>query len=263
MGRFNHNPSAIGLPAAVPGRLAVDSPAMNRLQSELHRLYLLSAGDARGRLMDEAGQVRALVMELGRPADWEALSQVWRGVQLDLGLPAPAIAVSGSEGLQLWFSLLLPVDAARAAAFLAGLQSRYLADVAPPSRLRLSPSAAGPSFDAALVPAQQLPTENWSAFVAPDLAPVFADTPWLDIEPGVEGQADLLARLQSIKPAAFDAVLEDLRPAIPQPQAPVAKAAGADLDPARFLQQVVNDETVALDLRIEAAKVLLRARQGR
>jgi hypothetical protein len=230
---------------------------MNRLQSELHRLYLLPASDEGGRLIDASGRVRAMVMELAGPADWELLSKVWRGVQLDLELPAPAIAVSGTDALQLWFSLQQPLGAASAAGFLAGLKSRYLAGLAPAGRLRLSPPAAGDDFGAALVPAEQAATGNWSAFVAPDLAPVFAETPWLDIPPGVDGQADLLARLESIKPEALAAALQQLQQQAPAPAAP---ASGTDVDPGRFLQQVLNDESVALALRIEAAKALLNRR---
>lgn len=229
-------------------------PGMNRLQSELQRLYLLPAADGEAGLVDAAGQARGLVMELTGPADWEPLSRVWRGVQLDLELPAPAIAVSGTDGLQLWFSLERPVDAGRAAEFLAGLGSRYLAGLTPATRLRLSPPAS-----AVLVPAEQPSTGNWSAFVAPDLAPVFADTPWLDIPPGVEGQADLLARLESIKPAAFDAALQALQPA-PAPvaasTASTASTAAGD-EPRQFLLRVMNDDSVGLALRIEAAKALL------
>ncbi|HEY8879373.1 MAG TPA: hypothetical protein VIN03_17515 [Roseateles sp.] len=225
---------------------------MNRLQSELQRLYLMPSADP-DRLVGAEGEVRALVMELARPADWEPLARVWRGVQLDLQLPAPAIAVSGSDGLQLWFSLQQPVGARRAAAFLAQLQSRYLADVAP-ARLRLLPSATEPVTHAALVPAEQQASGNWSAFVAPDLAPVFTDTPWLDIPPGIEGQADLLAKLESIKPAAFDAIVQPLPTEAP---APAPQPADAPVDPKRFLQRVMTDETVALALRIEAAKALL------
>jgi hypothetical protein len=235
---------------------------MNRLQSELQRLYLVSPtdGSGDGGLVGAAGEVRAMVMELARRADWEPLSTVWRGVQAELRLPAPAIAVSGSDGLQLWFSLQQPVAAHRAAAFLAQLRSRYLAGVAP-ARLRLLPSPTEPIAHAALVPAEQDASGNWSAFVAPDLAPVFADTPWLDIPPGIEGQADLLARLESIKPEAFEAALQ----ALPTGAAKAAEAAPPSPQPAdpaadakRFLQQVMNDGTVALALRIEAAKALLR-----
>lgn len=237
---------------------------MNRLQSELQRLYLLPPdADAAegGPLVGGQGERRALVLELARPADWEALSRLWRGVQADLQLPAPAIAVSGTDGLQLWFSLQQPLGAARAADFLARLCARYLGDVAP-ARLRCMPSATGTAWQAPLVPAPQAGTENWSAFVAPDLAPVFADTPWLDIAPGVDGQADLLARLDSIPPAALEAAMNSLQ--VPAPETPPARESaapgetGGDVDPRRFLQRVLNDETVALALRIEAAKALLR-----
>ncbi len=236
---------------------------MSRLQSQLRRLYLLPGDDAS--LVNAAGQVRALVLELTRPADWEMLSAVWRGVQADLALPAPAIAVSGIDGLQLWFSLAEPVSATRAADFLAGLHARYLPEAAA-GRLRAFPSAAQPGRHAALVPAPQGDAGNWSAFVAPDLAPVFADTPWLDIPPSSEGQADLLARLQSIAAAAFDAALSQLQSAASPTAAPIAPIAPIassspiavpDLDPRRFLQAVLNDETAPLALRVEAAKALL------
>ncbi len=233
---------------------------MTRLDAELQRLYPLPVPGAAG----SAG-VRGLVLELGRPADWEALGRVWRGVQADLQLPAPAIAVSGLDGMQLWFSLLQPVPPAEAASFLARLCAHYLPGVAP-TRLRTTPSTGGVASPLPAVPAQQPGLEQWSAFVAPDLAPVFVDTPWLDIAPGAEGQADLLAGLQSIKPAAFDAALRRLPPvAKPAPTAQPAEAppgrpaeATADLDPRQFLQRVLNDETAPLALRVDAAKVLLR-----
>lgn len=215
---------------------------MSRLASELQRLYASP--------LSASGEARALLLELARPADWDELGKVWRGVQADLHLPAPGIAVSGTDGLQLWFSLQQPVGAARAAEFLARLQARYLAGVAP-ARLRLLPLAATPQL-----PAQDAASGNWSAFVAPDLAPVFADTPWLDIPPGAEGQADLLARLESIKPAAFDAAFQALPPATAAVAAAPCDTA-ADLDPRRFLQQVLNDDTAPLALRVEAAKALL------
>ncbi len=221
---------------------------MNRLASELHRLY---QGPS-------AAEVRALLLELARPADWDALGALWRGVQADLGLPAPGIAVSGTDGLQLWFSLRQPVDTARAADFLARLQARYLPGIAP-ARLRLLASDQPPP-----VPAQDPASGNWSAFVAPDLAPVFVDAPWLDIQPGAEGQADLLARLQPITPEDFETALQALAPAVPVAAAAVAAAAPppqqpatADLDPRRFLQRVLNDESAPLALRVEAAKALL------
>jgi hypothetical protein len=232
------------------------APAMNRLQSELHRLYLSHDGDDH-----DDGRVRAMVLELARPADWQALSAIWKGVQTDLALPAPAIAVSGIDGYQLWFSLTASVPVAQAQAFLEAVRARYLGDVAP-QRVRLMPF-----MPAKMVRALQEETGHWSAFVTHDLASIFADAPWLDRQPGVDGQADILCRLQSIQPAAWEWALTLLRPAgVPVNLGPKASTAsgnasvtagGDDMDPKRFLRKVMNDAAVDLHLRIDAAKALL------
>ncbi len=257
---------------------------MNRLQSEVCRLYLprARAGQDGARdepgLIDADGKVRAMVLELSRPADWESISKVWQGVQVDLDLPAPAIAVSGVDGYQLWFSLSAPVPAAQAIAFLDALRLRYLGEVKPQC-IGLMPTvdAASPLqvLHARRVPAPQAHSGHWSAFVAPDLAPVFAEEPWLDIPPNPDGQANLLARLVSIPPADFDLALERLRPAAAAVQSVTASSAaqaavagmgamparpalqGEWLDPKRFLLDVMNTDAVDLHLRIEAAKALL------
>ena len=209
---------------------------MTPLQSELHRLFSVATTPA------DADTVRGLVMELAGPPDWRPLSAVWQGVQAELDLPAPAIAVNGVDAMQLWFSWTQPVPAAQARAFLQALRQRYLPDI-DPARVRLHPA----SGDA--VPGQR--DDNWSAFVAPDLAPVFGDTPWLDIPPNEEGQAALLRALQPMKPPAFAAALARLGPA------QVLSPAGTSDGPRAFLERVMQDETVALALRIEAAKALL------
>lgn len=163
--------------------------------------------------------MRALVLELARPADWGLLGPLWRGLQADLDLPAPAIAVAGVDGYQLWLSLAEPVPVANAAAFLEALREHYLGAVAP-KRISLMPSLAGPATQPQPVPSQQPATGYWSAFVAPDLAPIFADEPWLDQAPSPEAQAHVLARLQSIKPNALAAALARLQPAaMPVPPA--------------------------------------------
>lgn len=215
---------------------------MSRLSSELHRLFHT----------DAPGHTRTLLLEVRAPADWLALGAVWRGVQAELALPAPGIAVSGTDGLQLWFSLQQPASTARAADFLARLQARFLPDMAP-ARVRLGAEGGLPP-----VPAQDAASGNWSAFVAPDLAPVFVDTPWLDIPPGDEGQADLLGRLASIPPAAFDAAMQALQPAERQVTTAEAPPAAADDEPRAFLLRVMRDERIELSLRIQAAQALLR-----
>jgi hypothetical protein len=250
--------------------------AMSRLQAELSRLYLPhpSAGQgvdaAEPGLIGADGRVRAMVLEVARPADWDAVARVWKGVQADLGLPAPAIAVSGIDSYQLWFSLLEPLPVARAHEFLEALRVRHLRDIAP-ERVRLLPTAdTSTPLHAAPVPALQAQTGCWSAFVAPDLAAMFGDTPWLDIPPGHDGQSDLLSRLESITAADFRMALERLVAAAAQASAPddaTAAGTGQDAagtrpscggaDPKRFLLDVMNNESVALGLRIEAARALL------
>ncbi|MDP4301096.1 hypothetical protein [Leptothrix discophora] len=245
---------------------------MSRLQTEFRRLYLSADAASPDRLIDAQGRVRALVLALTRPADWEALAPVWRGVQVELGLPAPAIAASGTDALQLWFSVVEPMDVDAAQAFLALLRRRWLADL-PAQRLALWPSPAGggePARHARPVPALNEATGNWSAFVAPDLAPLFAETPWLDIPPGDEAQAGVLGALASIQPAALASATAQLKQASHQmtppapasvdaPTAPILMAASTHTEPRAFLLAVMNDAAVPLALRIEAAKALLGA----
>lgn len=257
----------------------------SRLHAEFRRLYLCADAPtepgADAGLFDARNRVRALVLELGRPADWERLGAVWRGVQTELGLPAPGIAASGTDGLQLWFSLVEPVPPDVAQDFLARLGRRWLADL-PAGRVTgwpQAPHGATPGEVARHVrpvPALNEATGNWSAFIAPDLAPLFADTPWLDIPPGDDGQAGVLGALASISPTAWAAALALLRsrseaPA-PAAQAPAAHTPGAPTpaahepsllgatthtEPRAFLLAVMNDGSVPLALRIEAARALL------
>lgn len=247
--------------------------SMNSLQTELRRLYAPASSPGAGAaplaaLVAPPDRVRALVLELARPPSWQVLQRVWHGVQAELGLPAPAIAISGTDSLQLWFSLAEPVAAAPAHAFLERLRERFLPDVEP-GRVRLWPTPDASAADSAghtlPVPALQADgSGNWSAFVAQDLASVFADTPWLDIEPGEDGQAALLRDLDTIDTPAFAAAARRLGPAAPaaQPVAPLPAPAPppaepGGTDPRSFLLRVMNDEAVPMALRIEAARALL------
>lgn len=223
------------------------NPASARLPREFQRLYAVAAGAV-------PDLVRGLVLEVAQPAQWQPMAAVWQGVQADLDLPAPGIAVNGVDGLQLWFSLLEPVPAAQGLAFLDRLRQRYMAAL-PPGRVRARAEA-----NCTLPPTP--PDGPWPAFVAADLAPLFEDTPWLDVRPGDEGQADLLSRLASIKPAAWAAAVQRLQPPkgpapdLPQ-TAPVAPAGPAHPQALQFLLAVMTDATAPLAVRVEAAKALL------
>jgi hypothetical protein len=247
---------------------------MNRLQAELQRLYLspaagAAAADPAGlHLTGADGQVRSLVLELAGPSSWERLNKVWEDVQVELELPAPGIAVSGIDGYQLWFSLAEPVPATQAQDVLSALRQRYLGDVAP-DRVRMSPSGATPTIRG--VPPTEAAPGQWSAFVAPDLATLFVEEPWLDLPPSPDAQADLLSRLRSATPADFQRALVRLASAeaatdsamtLSGAEAGVAKTLSFQQDPRRFLLEVMNDPAVELRLRIEAAKALLPGFEG-
>lgn len=232
---------------------------MSRLPTQLHRLYgvgdrptvAVEQGTQPITLIDELGQVRAAVLTLGQPADWSLLSLVWRGVQADLGLPPPAIAVNGKDAYQLWFSLQTPVHASRAAAFMEALRARYLPEV-PPHRVHITLAEAQ-------LPPMQVQDDQWAAFLAPDLAPVFSDTPWLDLAPNQEGQAELLSKVASVTSSDLDAAMHRLMGA--QQGEAAQKVSNGD-SPRQFLLNVMNNEAVALHLRIEAAKALLPFEPG-
>jgi hypothetical protein len=254
---------------------------MSRLHTEYQRLYLppdaRDAADAEhAPLLGRDGRVRAMVLGLRQPADWGTLCAVWRAVQTELEWPAPAIAVNGVDAFELWFSLAQPVPAAEAASVLQGLCRRHLPDVMP-ARLSLWP---GPSPDlqpwtAPRIPALQAASGGWSAFVAPDLPAVFGDQPMLDFRPGDDAQAELLSRSVSVRPADWQAALDRHSHAAPgaasarpdpgatPPHAPVGPTPHTALngpyqDPRAFLSDVMNEPTVPLELRIQAAKALLR-----
>jgi hypothetical protein len=191
---------------------------------------------------------------------------LWRGVQADLGWPAPAIVVNGVDGLQLWFSVAEAVPLAQAQACLAGLRRRYLAELRDPHLAAWPPVAPLARPHWLSVPVLREASQAWSAFVAPDLAAIFEDTPWLDLPPGAEGQASLLARCGSITSAQWQAAMESWATS----EAGVVSAAVVPMGPethgastpgaahARaFLLRVMQDEHAPLALRVEAAKALL------
>lgn len=240
-----------------------------------------------------AGQGSQVVAWHVRAAESEWVSRVWTWVQAQAGLPAPAIAVDGTEGWLLCFALPSTRSADEALLVLRQLIREGLHQVG----VTVSPADAAAwrftrwpvdsptdaRHDAWPVPREVAP-DRWSAFVAPDLVPVFAESPWLDCAPSEDGQATLLSRLVPI-PAdpwarwlaassrdAADALADQNSggdvPGQPAPHlgvsprslgAPAPPSSGAVTadGPRAFLLSVMNDPSVDMALRIEAARVLL------
>ncbi len=250
---------------------------MSRLLAEIHRLFGAETLDptapepARLRLTTSSGQTRTLLLEVKRGSDWPALAALLQGVEEALELPAPAVAVAPQAGFQLWFPLQAAVDAATGQAFLEGLRARYLAE-APPVGLRLLPGGGQEWVDR--VPELDAASGKWSAFIDPTMGSMFADEAGLEMglemAPNPERQADMLAAITPIPPAALERALARLRPAPTTPatapgQAPAMPApglAGPWTDPRAFLLAVMNDASAPLRERIEAAKALLADRDA-
>ena len=251
---------------------------MSRLSAELHRLYgnpsPLAAGDT----------TRCVVLRCPRPGAWPTLRPLWQGVQAELDWPAPAIVVDGVDAIELWFSFQQPLPEEQALALGWALCSRFGSE-SPTPRTQVHVQA-GSADTPGLPPMERLPGQ-WSAFVAPDLAAVFADDPWLDMPPGDDAQAELLVPLRSLTPEALARLLPN-EPAAPSGVAartlvaasgsrelfataspggashPVPAVTGGFTWPnpgprsaQAFLQQVMNDASVPLQWRVEAAKALL------
>lgn len=252
-----------------------------RLQAEQHRLFGFEVASNEWpipipipmllRTASANLSTRCLVLGLGQPAQWDPLQRVWEGVQSALSLPPPAIAVDGVSGYQLWFSLVGAVPEHEASRFLGLISARYLADV-DRSRVRCVPAldgGAGP-IESWLrpVPSEQPASGHWSAFVSPDLARIFEAEPWLEREPSPDAQADLLSRMVPASAQAFERALTllagdgeaaSMAPrAVPAESAcPVAGATRSVADPRAFLLSVMNDATVDMRIRVDAAKALL------
>ena len=274
---------------------------MNKLMTQLQRLYFLDGQRWSGEgvltrqivercvageiavafdLVGADGMARTLVVEFEHGGDWQHAARLYQAVQDDLGLPAPALSVSGEQGYSLWFSLAEAILVEEAGAFLAALRSAYLADLKV-NRLGLYPAADAPAR-MTLVPGSLPASGKWSAFIDPTLGGMFIDEPWLDMAPSQDKQADLLAAIKSIKAAEFDEALLVLQRAAQTDPAPPAHVSPAQVlpgdaavgqacrarrstlcigsgysDPQSFLLAVMNDPSASARQRIAAAKALL------
>lgn len=235
-------------------------------------------------LVNSGGMARTMVLGFERAADWEQVARLYQGMREDLELPVPAVSVSARAGYQLWLSLAECIPVGEAKLFLEALRLKYLADI-PVSRLSFCPDAseaasAGPSL-VNLVPALHEANGKWSAFIDPSMGAMFVDEPGLDMAPNMDRQADMLAGLESIKPADFQRALKLLqspaeahadlpeRPAIEPGEAALQSApelgrARSRLnvgnnytDPKSFLLAVMNDASASAGQRIKAARALL------
>ena len=158
-------------------------------------------------LVSPAGMARAMVVSFARATDWEQVANLYQALQDELDLPAPGVSVSGRKGYSLWFSLAEALPLAQIQAFLAALRLKYLADI-PLAHLELQPDALAIKT---LAPARHNTTGKWSAFIDPSMGSMFIVEPGLEMAPILDRQAGMLAGLKSIKTANFQRALSILQ----------------------------------------------------
>lgn len=179
---------------------------MQKLIAELRRLYLPDdrryndadlALHLRGErtmsvdLADDEGLARALVIAFRRLPDdghWTQLCETANALQTELGLPAPAVSVSGGDSYGLWLSLETPVPAARLRQLKALLHKAYF----PQQEIDIDQSVVEPP------PCLHQSSGLWAAFINPGMGASFADDLGLDMQPPTGAQTSFLEGLRGI-----------------------------------------------------------------
>ena len=217
---------------------------MQKLLAELFRLYITPdtlAPDALTRhilgdtsnaisLVSAQGGTRALAIAFDKTAGhddqhWTQLCDVANALQSELGLPAPAVSISGANGYRLWLSFDLPMPTAKLQSFLQLLHDAYFPDTV------LAPDAASAMVE--LPPGLHPRSGKWAAFIHPGMGASFADESGLEMAPPLAGQAGFLEGLQSISAAQLAHALDVLQ-RTPAP-APVPAAVASAAAPQRAL----------------------------
>lgn len=211
---------------------------MHKLILELRRLYLLNdqryddeslgwhlSGETTLSvdLTNAAGLTRALVIDFHKaPGErhWTRLCEIANALQTELGLPAPAVSVSGGTSYGLWLSLASPIPLAQARRFLGLLHKAYFEE----EQIDLDRTAVE------MPPCLHHATGLWGAFINPGMGASFADELGLEMQPPIGAQTAFLEGLQSIGDAEFAKALELLQQqhasAAAEPRAPTTAPEG-------------------------------------
>ena len=142
------------------------------------------------------GMTRALLIAFnqsdgGAPEQhWNRLCEVANALQGELGLPAPAVSISGASGYGLWLSFEQPLPAAQAQEFAGLLQAAYFPEI------DLQPPTVSTPVE--VPPCLHRASGKWAAFIHPGMGASFADDAGLEMAPPATGQAGFLEGLRSI-----------------------------------------------------------------
>lgn len=189
-----------------------------KLSTAILQQHLAGTKTAALNLVSAAGLTRTLVIDFdGVPhgkgeQHWDKLCEVANGLQTELGLPAPAVSISGRKGYGLWISLEQTIPAATAQSFLHLLSKKYLNGV---EAIDLRPDTATPTDGAVAVaklpPCLHRKNDKWAAFITPEVGAIFHETPYLESPASHAAQAKLLAGIESVPLMAFMQALTKLQ----------------------------------------------------
>lgn len=230
---------------------------MQKLIDELTRLYVPAGAlspelfaqqfDSRAsyavHLATGDGMTRAAVIAFAATPDsadghWTGLCAMANALQGTLGLPAPAVSVSGADAFGLWLSLAVPTPVAQVQEFIALLHKAYL------PHATVHPDAA--TLPVPLLPCLHQLTGKWGAFIHPGLGASFIDDMGLEMAPPLAAQCAFLEGLDSISADQFGRAMAKLRlmhgQAVASAPVPPSVAAPGDL----LLKDATLDDIVRL-----------------
>jgi hypothetical protein len=205
---------------------------MQKLNAELRRLFLAPPD----------GGTRSICLAFrklagdGEAGHWERLCAVANALQSELGLPAPAVSISGTGSYGLWLALENAVPVAQTQEFTELLCAAYCPEMKPAADTARAVVVLPPSLDQA--------SGKWAAFIHPGMGANFAGDEGLDVQPPEAGQLALLEGLESIAPALFAQALGLLRQSVGASQAPVRPAAQGGTAPAGLLLKDASLEDI-------------------
>ena len=191
------------------------------LTHELMEKHLAGGETLALNLVNGQGLCRVLMVDFDGTAhgqgerDWRLLRAITAQAVHDLGLPVPAVSVSGRKGFGLWWGLAEPVPVAQAQTFLRLFRRAWLSEV-PGDELDLRPDTDKPTKAAQAVaklpPCLHRGSGKWAGFLPLDrLKEEEAPSPWFEERPEANTQASILAAVELVPVSAFLQALDALQ----------------------------------------------------
>ena len=213
------------------------------LSASVMEKHLSGAETVALNLVNAEGLCRVLALDFDGAAhgqvarDWRLLRAITDHIAGELGLPVPAVSVSGRKGFGLWWGLAEPVPAGQAQSFLRLFRRAYLSEV-PGDELDLRPDTDNPTKAAQAVaklpPCLHRGSGKWAGFLpAERLKEEEAPKPWFEERPELAMQAAILAAVELVPVSAFLRALDAL-----QRDIGIGGGGEPQKEPPRFLPQL-------------------------